>query len=102
MGPGRRAAAASRRPTDETNLTLRSDGRQVRHGRAVGLLPGLHTLHEQVHDHPDLADEGRDDQERLDLQLEVGNQERRSESAKYEMVARTSTTPRALGNSPER
>ena len=66
VGPGGRASARSRRPSKRPN-SLRADGRQLCHGRAIGLVPGLHALRQQVHDHPDLADEGRDDQERLDL-----------------------------------
>jgi hypothetical protein len=37
-------------------------------------MSGLHTLHQQVQNHPDLADKGCDDQEGLDSDHEVGKQ----------------------------
>ena len=39
-------------------------------------LHGLHANHEQVHEHPDLGDDRHDDNVRVDLITEVGDQER--------------------------
>src|SRR5438034_10303965 len=73
INPGTRERPLAAAGPETAACCLRRDGGATSHAR------GPHAPYQQVHDHPDLPDGWRDDQERVDLLGEIGGRERRAE-----------------------